>query len=262
MQTTLYTPLYMSLLGIALATIAVCIFLLFIRKPPLNKHQQTNAWIVLLFALGLGLFTSGLWIGDRITPFVVVEPKSQAREPFWRLQDFAFEETLQDWAVDTNCAPASARLENDPLQANQGNGFLRLNAELQAPEAGQAISLNQMVCLKYEPAESWQLRLTDAVIAYIKVPASLDTIGNTFQAEFQVRSISGQDQHWSKARYILKVGEWTPIVWTRPSWLTVNTQELFFPPGVTGIWITMWSEKNFNGDILVDNIGLYMLQRP
>jgi hypothetical protein len=261
MQTSYYTPIYITLLVLALVAILAVIIYAYTRKPPLSKAQERPLLVFILICVGLALFAGGMWIGDKITPFVVVEPKSAAREPFWQLQYFGFETDQEGWEVDANCAPATGAIEKNAKEAYDGEGYLRLNTDLAGQEAGKAITLKQMVCLKYEPKGSWQLELTDGIIGYIKVQPSLDTVGNTFQAEYQVRGTSGQDAHWSKARYPLKPGEWIPIVWVKPSWMTVGTTELFFPATVDGIWITIWADRGFKGDILVDGIGLYMLQR-
>jgi hypothetical protein len=261
MQTSMYTPIYITLLVISLVAILATILFIFLRKPPLTKKQEQPLLVFVLICVGLALFSGGMWIGDRITPFVVVEPKSEATQPFWQLDFFGFEKDLQGWQVDQNCSPATATLQNNAAEAYEGEGYIQLSVDLAGQEQGQAITLKQMVCLNYEPQNSWQLQLTDGIIGYIKVQPSLDTVGNTFQAEYQVRGTSGQDAHWAKARYPLKPGEWVPIVWVKPSWITVGTQELFFPPEIDGVWITIWADKGFKGDILVDGIGLYMLQR-
>ena len=261
MQTSNYTPIYVTLLALALVAILAVIIYMYTRKPPLTKAQERPLLVFILICVGLALFAGGMWIGDRITPFVVVEPKSEAQRPFRQLQYFDFEAGQEGWEVDPNCGPATGQIEKNAKEAYEGEGYLRINADLAGQEEGKAITLDQMVCLKYEPKGSWQLELTDGIIGYIKVLPSLDAVGNTFQAEYQVRGTSGEDAHWSKARYPLTPGEWIPVVWVKPSWMTVGTQELFFPAMVDGIWVTIWANRGFKGDILVDGVGLYMLQR-
>lgn len=261
MQTSYYTPVYITLLALAMVAILAVVIYMITRKPPLTKAQERPLLVFILICIGLALFAGGMWIGDNVTPYIVVKPKSEAQRPFRELQYFGYEEAAEGWEVDSNCGTASVQIEKDASQAFEGEGFLRLQVDLAGQEEGQAISLDQMACLKYEPLGSWQLELTDSIIGYIKVLPSLDSLSNTFQAEFQVRGSSGQDAHWSKARYPLKPGEWIPIVWVKPSWMTVGSEELFFPSMVDGIWITIWANRGFKGDILVDGMGLYMLQR-
>lgn len=262
MQTSLYTAAYIYMLVIAMLAAAATLYFLFLRKPPLQEKPRLAAQIVLLISIGVALFVAGMWLGDQITPFVVVEPASQAMEPFRQLQVFDFEADAGGWMIDDNCGEANMTVEKNAANAYQGEGYVSMNVNLTtSEESEQAITLKQMACFKYEPKESWQLELTDGVIAYIKVNPGLDALGNNFQAEFQVRGANGEEMRWAKARYPLKAGEWTPVVWVKPSWITIPGQELFFPPMADGIWITVWSDKSFKGDILFDNIGLYMLQR-
>ena len=261
MQTSYYVPIYATLLALALVAILAVVIYMYTRKPPLAKDQERPWLVFILICIGLALFAGGMWIGDKITPFIVVQPKRDAQKPFWEIEYFDFEKDTEGWEVDANCAAATATVEKTAGGAFEGEGYLRVKTDLKGQEEGKAISLSQMVCLKYEPQDSWQLELTDSVIGYIQVIPSLDTVGNSFQAEYQVRGTSGEDAHWSKARYPLKPGEWIPIVWVKPSWITVGIEELFFPSAADGIWITIWSDRGFKGDILVDGIGLYMLQR-
>ena len=261
MQTSLYVPVYITLLSISLVAILATVLFLYFRKPPLSKQQEKPFLTFIVLCIGLALFSGGMWIGDRVTPFVVVQPQGEAERPFWQLQYFDFESDTQGWTADENCGATTVTQEKNAKEAYQGEGYLKLSTQLESQQEGEAISLKQMTCLKYEPASSWQLGMTDGIVAYIKVLPSLDALGNTFQAEYQVRGTSGQDAHWAKARYPIKPGEWIPIVWVKPSWITVNSQELFFPPQADGIWITIWADRGFKGDILVDGVGLYMLQR-
>jgi len=263
MPTTQNIQFYIPLLVTAIVAALIVAYFLFIRKPALKGQQAQNAQIFLFFSLGLALFAGGLWAGDRlnVSSSIVVEPSSEAMQPFWRVQAFDFEGGTDEWEADAACGTATLKAESDPLQAYSGSGFLRLTVDLKSPGEDEAIALEQMACLKYSPIDAQKLSLTDGVIGYIKVMPTLDTLGNTFQAEYQVRGMSGEEEHWSKARYPLKVGEWTPIVWTKPSWLQAAGTQVFFPPIADGVWITVWADRGFKGDILVDGITFYMLQR-
>ncbi|MBN2549701.1 MAG: hypothetical protein JXB15_11115 [Anaerolineales bacterium] len=246
--------------AIGLVAVLVGIWFLYLSGQKLNTQQKNNANLSLFLGAALMLFFGALWIGDSLRPTYAVRPAEDANYPFWEWAYFDFEQDAEGWEVDPNCAAATMENQSDALQAFHGEGYLQISTELKSREEGQPIALEQMACLKYT-ADASKLALMDGLIGYIKIPSSLDTIGNSFQAEFQVRGTSGEDSHWAKARYPIKVGEWVPLVWVKPSWLTVGSNELFFPQQADGVWITIWADRSYKGPILVDSMGFYLLQR-
>ena len=99
MQTSLYTPIYVTLLALALAAILAVIIYLYTRKPPLTKVQERPLLVFILICVGLALFAGGMWIGDKITPFIVVEPKSEAQRPFRQLVPVFVYAYFTQWGI-------------------------------------------------------------------------------------------------------------------------------------------------------------------
>jgi hypothetical protein len=252
--------IYIVILVIAALAALAAVYFLFISKNKLTRSQDITAKIMLWFSVSVALFIGGLWIGDRLHPSIVVQPASEVDTPFLKLTSFSFDNGAEGWETDPQCAPTTLSNGQNSPASYEGTGFLKLATELKGRGEGEAITLPQMACLRFT-ATLDSLALTDGIVAFAKIPASLDALANQFYAEFQVRGQSGQDTYWSKSRYTLKVGEWVPIVWTKPSWLQKGDQEIFFPSQPDGIWIMFWADKGYKGDIDVDGISLYMIQR-
>ena len=103
-------------------------------------------------------------------------------------------------------------------------------------------TLDRLLCLKY--TEFKRVNLAEGIIAYINVVPSEQTIGNELTAEFQVSATSGEKTFWAKTRYTLVPGKWTPMVWTKPSWIVGEDQSISYPSNIDSVYIMVWSNRN------------------
>lgn len=247
------------LFGSSVAAVMAMILWRF-RSQRLSVQQQRMTIVVFVLGVSLLLFFGGLWIGERRGGAVTVTGVGLEDTPFLSLRTFGFNGSLEGWQSDDGCAPSTMSIEASVEEAFRGSGYLRMRSELSGFEVGEVITLEQVACLVYEDQDL--LGLVEGLTAYVKIVPSEQTVDNTFYAEFQVRAQQGDTPIWAKTRYEVSPGEWTPIVWTLPTWLTVEGKDYLFPHNPNGIWIIIWSEKPFIGQLEVDEINFYRLDRP
>ncbi len=256
MQTPILIYLIVIVIGALSALIAI--YFLYLSNRELTHGQKTLGQVLMYAGLGLAILFGGIWFGDVSHSSIVVKGGvAAAMSPFWQLQEFTYDDGVQGWELDENCSQAqiSSATVSD---AYQGTGVLKLSVKLPGRAADEAIKLDQMVCIRYVPTDAGTLNMTDGIIGYAKINSN--TTDNSFNAEFQVRSV-GDETYWAKARYPLIPGQWIPLVWTKPSWLSSDKNSMFFPNKPDGVWLMIWSDKPYTGDIYVDEMAFYMIAR-